>query len=342
METLNKKRLVIISIIVIYCTVYALLGTFPIITYFNPLLTPYFSLSILIFFVFLVLWASSFLIQKTGKFKHRGADWLKLHFTFHVLEVVFLGLFFIMIAISVATIRITEEPNKYLFYCVWYIFFGTGVFPFFHRVRNVLGMEFKEIEKASLNGASAFAELAKLKLKKKEEKGLDYLMGSLIMLRDYLTHYGKQLESLNKTISIVNTISLYGDKIPYRQLFSLSENLIQLSTLERIPEAVNKFLKTKEIGWTQDFTEIPQRKKGERIGLFVEKYVLPIVIVLVTFLAVFPEDIRMPILDFIKQIDWLQLLGIFIFFFLFYETWLFLSRMIELSYSDIKEVSETS
>lgn len=201
-------------------------------------------------------------------------------------------------------------------------------------------MQFKAIEKGSLYGASAFAELARVKFRKKENGGLRYLIASLIMLRDYLFYERKELKHLKKTISIVRTISLYGKEIPYDQLSSLADDLSQLPILEEISDGLNNFLELEETKWADNFADIPEKKRRERVGFVIEKYIIPVSVVLVTFLAVvLPENVKMQIIDFFKQIDWMDvliILGGFTMFFLLYEFWCIISRISELGYRDIK------
>ena len=337
-ELLNKQQFVITLIIITYCAVYVLISTFPIIALFVSPLTSFLDPFIWIF-IFLILLGASFSIQKVMSFKHKSAEWLKFHFIFYGLELAISILFMGILAVSSSLI---VDYNLRLFLADWYLFFMVGVFPYFHRIKNALGMRFIMIEKPGLDGASAFAQLAKTKLKNEDKKGLSYLMKSLIILRDYLGYDRKQLIDLNKTISSVKTINLYGIDIPYHLLFSLAEDLSQLPNLEKVSKKLSKIAKSKEIIWAQDFVDIPQRKKRETISLFVEKYIIPVAVVLVTFLAVLPESLKTQIVDFFKQINWLQLVGIFTFLFLVYEYFSFLTRVIELSYRDIKQISDNS
>lgn len=139
---------------------YGLVGTFPIITLFSPMLTPYFGASLWIFISFYFLVYASFYIQKYARFKRHGAEWLKQNFIFNCIEIAFVPYFIVMLAVSLMVIQPTVDVNVRLLHGVWYTAFMVGVFPYFHRVKNTLGMGFKKIEGASLSGASAFAKLA--------------------------------------------------------------------------------------------------------------------------------------------------------------------------------------
>lgn len=328
----------IVLVTVLYCATYILLGH--ILLLFLFVIPSAFILytwgSLLLFLILLVILTA---LKITLEFKHESADWLRLHCFYYYLELAISSMFIVTGAVLFS--GNIDFPMKLLI-INWYLVFAIGVFPYIHIIKNVFGMQFKAIEKGSLYGASAFSKLARVKFGKKEKKGLRYLIASLIMLRDYLSYGRKEIKYLKRTISIVHTIGLYGKEIPYDQLFSLAEDLSKLPILEEISDRLNDFLELEKIKWAHNFADMPEKKKRERIGSVIEKYIIPASVILVTFLAILPENFKTEIMDFFKQVDWMDaliLLGAFTLFLLLYEFWCLVSRIIELRYRDIKLVN---
>lgn len=268
-------------------------------------------------------------------------DWLKLHYAFGCLELAFC--FFIMILLGISFKSIVEPMGNLdtnLFCLIWYFAFMAGVFPYFHRIKNTLGMEYKKIESGSFIGASAYAELAKIKFEFEEKKGISYLLTSLNMLRYHLAYYDKQLSNLDRTISALSTIRRYTQNIPYDQLFFLAQELRHIPNLEKIPEALTSFLESQEVKWSQGFLATSRSERRERIRPMLEKYIIPVALLLITLFGAFPETTRMQILNIIEKIQWSQFAGFCVVVFLFYYVFAFIIRIDkDLEYNDIRKLT---
>jgi len=261
-----------------------------------------------------------------------------MHYIFGWVEPLYYVLFLIPLVILFLTLK--PDTNVELFLIVWCLSFTVGFPIFFKRIKNTVGMNYIKIGIPSLNGASAFAELSELKLRKEQRKGLEYLGDSLLSLKENLTQEGKDLKNLDKTILAIEIISSFKQEIPYKQLCALAESLTKLPVLNEISGALSNFLDIQEIKWTQDFSEMPVKKQHEKVTSFIEKYFLPIAIIVVTFLGVLSENMRKQMTDFLQTLQWLQFLGFLVLAFLFYELVHFLYKVpkLEVEYSDVKEM----
>jgi hypothetical protein len=249
--------------------------------------------------------------------------------------------FLITLVWIVIWVILKPESNVALFLIVWYLAFIVGVPILLHRIKNTLGMNYIKIGVPSLKESVGFTELSKLKLGVRQSKGLEYLLQSLFILKENLSKEKKSLKYLDETILAVDILYSFEQKIPYKKLSVLADELAKLPSLNHIPEALSKFLNASEISWTQDFIELPS-KKHEKVSSFIEKYLLPIALLIVTFLGILPENYKAQIIGFFEKLQWMQLAIIFIILFLFYEFLYFWDRLqlLTVEYGDIKELSK--
>lgn len=305
------------------------------------MLNLYFGLSIWLFVIFYFLLLVSPIFPSIGKFRHEHADWLKMHYIFGCIEPLYIALFLIPLAILLSTLK--PDINVQLFLLIWYLSFIVGIPIFFKRIKNTVGMNYTKIGIPSLSGASAFAELSELRLRKEQQQGLKYLSYSLFILKENLSQNKRDLKNLDQTILAIELISSFRQKIPYKQLYVLAQNLTKLQVLNEISGALSNFLDSQEIKWTQEFSEISIKKQRKKVTSFIEKYLLPIAIVTVSFLGVLSEGMRTQITNFLQTLQWLQFLGFLVIAFLIFEIYYFVfgTPKFEVEYSDVKEMAKT-
>jgi hypothetical protein len=228
-------------------------------------------------------------------------EWLRLH---RIL--CWLRLFLTVVVVLPAPIfaSLSSDPDMKMFVLSWFLIFGI-LFPFFfHQTTEAIGMDYVRVGIPSLQRVSIFVELSRLKLRKQEKAGLDYLSASLKILRENLKKGKKTLRNLDISVSALDTISSFRQKIPFDQLLLLTSELKKLPVLCGIESGLHSFLNSQEIKWTLDFVEMPSKKRHERLAIFLEKYLLPSILVAVTFLAVLPENTRASIMDFLQKAKW--------------------------------------
>lgn len=335
---MNRKQIAIVSVVTAYCLVYFLLSWIPIATFFLPKLSVYSVLALWVLIIFYLLIFCSFVFQRLFKFEYGTVKWLKLHCFFGWIQLLSVGLLASLWIIMWSALK--PDSNVALFLLVWYLSFIVGVPILFQRVKNTLGMNYTKISIPSLEGTVGFAELSEMKLGRKQSEGLEYLRQSLFILKENLSQEEKSLKDLDKTILAIDILSSFEQKIPYKQLRVLAGNLVKMPSLSHIPEALNNFLMSSEISWTQAFSELPSKRQREKVTSFAEKYLLPIALVIVTLLGILPENNRVQIIDFLEKLQWTQVVGMFIVLFLVYEFFSLLNRfyLSDVAYSDIKDL----
>jgi hypothetical protein len=333
---LNKITVATFLLIPIYTFLYLLIAIFPMLTFFVQSLTPFFYLSVYIFFVFYVMFMATFVFDAKLKIKLENSDWLKLNLIFLVIEIGVALTLIVFTVISLGIIGIEQKVG--VWYFVWFMAFILGIFPYFNKIRNTLGMKFGKIYGASLQGASVYADLSALKFRNEEKKGFTYLFASLRMLRDYLKIGNRRLRLLDKTISKVNTIRLYAKDVPYQELTLLAEGLGQLPEMDKIAVALEEFHNAENCKWSSDFLKI-KKKQWWNIERFGEKLIIPIALLIVTVIGVFPEQLRTQVIDWITRIDWLGIVGFLILGIIAYGILNFVERVknIDITYKDFKE-----
>lgn len=265
---------------------------------------------------------------------------MRLHYFFSTTELLCLALF-VAVPMIVLSFTVTADNNVRLLILIWYFSFGLGSIILFHRVRNTLGMHYVKIGVPSLNGAVGFAELSILALRKKQRKGLDFLWQALFILRENLRHDKKDLKDLDETIAAIETISSFEQRIPYERSCALAIELVKLPALGEIPQALHSFRMSNEIEWTQAFSELQIKKQRERITSFLERYVLPVALVVVTLLGILPENIRSQFTALLQQLQWMQIVGFSVALFLVYEFYVLVSRsyVLDVSLEEIEKLS---
>jgi hypothetical protein len=337
---LNKRqKIASVAIAVVYCLLYFLLGTVPIVTFYVPQFNAYLLLSVWIFVVFYILFVFSPVFQRVLKFEYTTLEWMRLHFILSFVEPSCIVLQIVPMVILFLTLKI--DSNVQLFLLIWYLSFAAGLPILFQRIKNTLGMHYIKIGIPSLNGVVGFAELSILAFGRKQRKGLDYLWQALFVLQQNLRHENKDLKDLDETLAAVETISSFRQRIPYEQLSALASELVKLPALGDIPQALHSFRMSKEIEWTQAFSELPIKKRRERLTSFLERYILPIALVVVTLLGILPENMRTQATDFLQKLQWMQIVGFLVLFFLVYELGVIIGRLtlLEVEHDDIGELS---
>jgi len=341
-ENLNRKQIAIVSIVLIYCFVYFLLGIFPIVTFFSPDLSPYFNLSPWFFVIFYVLLVVSPLFRRFGKFRFENSEWLRLHYVFCYLEL-FLPILFIVPLIVYTSL--TPNLNTKELLMIWFLLFMIFFQTIFRWTKNAVGMNYGKKGIPSLYRASAFATLSRLRLERKDERGVEYLRSTLTILKENLNQKKKDLKLVGETVSAIDTISLCRQKIPYEQLLCLAEKLEKLPVLDGVAEELRSFVNCREIKWTLDFLGTPMKTRRERISAYLQRYLLPIAVFVVTALGILPETTRTWLVNAVQELEWTQVIGFFVVIFLMYP---FLSSYISLEsrgqmlpeYDDIREMSK--
>lgn len=301
---LNRKQIGIALVVFVYFFSYFLASIFPMIALNAPSLSPFFTLSVISLIVLYLLFIFPNVFWFIGKFKYQEVEWLRLHRILY-----WLGSFLIVVVVLPAPIfaSLSSDLDMKMFVLSWFLIFGI-LFPFFfHQTTEAIGMDYVRVGRVgipSLQRVSIFVELSRLKLRKQEKAGLDYLSASLKILRENLKKGKKTLRNLDISVSALDTISSFRQKIPFDQLLLLTNELRKLPVLCGIESGLHSFLDSQEIKWTLGFVEMPSKKRHERLAIFLEKYLLPSILVAITFLAVLPENTRASIMDFLQKAEW--------------------------------------
>jgi len=236
-------------------------------------------------------------IMQGNIIRENAITWLYLHKGIQIIEgvTIFVGL---ITAITSAQI---QGPNSEagVYYFIWFLLFASLTFPYFHRLRNVLGMGYHEIEGGSFYGARSFARLAANFLNKQDRRGIHYLSISLITLKGvfkYKRLSPKKIEDAIKQLFIVSTIS---NEIPYKSPLILSNSISQQSSLSNMPEILDIFINDEELAVARSFEKIEHPKQFwiKQISL-ISVFVAAIGTIIQ---AIIPENMKESIVNFLSQ-----------------------------------------
>lgn len=252
----------------------------------------------------------------------------------------------IVVMLIIPSFFLIQDFNARTFSAIWFIFFAILCPYFLNRVTMAVGMDYLKGGIPSLSRASVFAELSQLRFKKQDKMGIHYLSASMIILKQNLMKENKVLGNLNDAILALNLIGLPDQEVPYPQMLQLANDLSKLPILNEIGNSLNSFLDLQEVKWTRDFTETPAQKLLTRMLRFIERYLLPIVLIIITFIGVLSETVRSWITSLLQSLNWLQLFGvtlllvllvIFLNFTISSGSWF---EPFQIEYEDIKEMSK--
>ena len=224
--------------------------------------------------------------------------WLVFHKILQIMEIFSIAL--PLLAIIIGSL-IETIPESGTYYSIWWLLCSCLAFPYFHRVRNVLGMQCTAIQGGSLLGARAFSRLASQLLAEKNKRGLRFLGVSLRMLKRGFKSKSIRVDNMDKTLEMAFIVSNL-DCIPYKLLTSLSENIANASSLSSIPEHFHDFVENEELAFAKRFKKI-ERPHGTAIWLPRISLIGVLVTALGTLIqAIMPESLRENVASFLSQV----------------------------------------
>ena len=229
--------------------------------------------------------------------RESALTWLYLHKTIQIIEgiAIFTGL-----ATAIASAQIQgSDAEAGAYYFIWFLLFAILVFPYFHKLRNILGMGYHEIEGGSFYGARSFARLATNFLNQQDRSGEYYLSISLEMLKGFFKFQGLSPKKIDDALKQIFIISRITNEIPYKPLFTLSNNIGQQSSLSVIPETLDRFINDKKLAVARNFEKIehPRQFRIKQITL-ISIFLTALGTVIQ---AIMPESLKEQIVNSLSQ-----------------------------------------
>jgi len=201
-----------------------------------------------------------FRVLQIKAIRQNAKNWLTLHWLVQVTEAITLVLFFFS---WFMTLQIIEAGSVLVAYTsAWFLLFSVLAFPYFHLVRNFLGMGYDEIEDGSMYGVKAIAHLSSDLINHHNRRGIEYLSTALYMLNRCLRDRNLSLNYLDKAMVMLWVVAQANNKVEYEQVYALSKNLSQEPLLQNAAQTLESFVGDKSLGWAAKFDKFKGPKRS--------------------------------------------------------------------------------
>lgn len=124
-----------------------------------------------------------------------------------------------------------------------------------------IGMGYRWFCRGTVLGVQSYSNFALQHLRNKKQKGIEYLLKALLLLKDYLEQEELEHEELNKTIIATRCSLQFQSDIPYDKLHKLASEVKKFPTLEHLPRVLSNFNRSKKVQWTEGFGIKQKRKR---------------------------------------------------------------------------------
>ena len=158
-----------------------------------------------------------------------------------------------------------------------------------------IGMGYRWFCKGTELGIRSFSSSAIHHLRKKESKGIEYLLKALLSLKDLLKHEKLELQELDDTIKASTCIQEFESEIPYDLFQEVAQELKRFPSVENLPKALLTFTRSRNIQWTNRFS---LAKKTKRPVLEI----LVVVASVLSGLTFLPETTRQALLEILQSV----------------------------------------
>jgi len=223
--------------------------------------------------------------------------WLIFHKAIQIMEIIAIALFF---SGFIITGTLAKPGSIVVVYCfTWFLLFSTLVFPYFHVIRNLLGMGYDEMEGASIYGVRAFAQLSSKLLNNRNKRGIRYLSIALRMLGRSLKARKLSLTNIQETLVMLRVINQMENEIEYEPLLDLSDGLSQQPLLPHASDILEKFVNNKRLAWARRFHKFEGQRQSWVKALTIAATLITAVGTVIQ--AILPESQKTYILNLVSQ-----------------------------------------